>query len=71
MRHAGGRASDTSPRLDLRRDRHRKGGHFVVGRNPVFNNMDFVLQELPDVRLVRAHDPVTDTVEMTVEAVSG
>jgi len=48
-----------------------KGGHFVVGRNPVFNNMDFVLQELRDVRLVRAHDPVTDTVEMSVEAVSG
>jgi uncharacterized protein len=48
-----------------------KGGHFVIGRNPVFNNMDFVLQELRDVRLVRAHDPVTDTVEMSVEAVSG
>jgi predicted DNA-binding protein with PD1-like motif len=47
-----------------------KGGHFVVGRNPVFNNMDFVLQELRDVRLVRAQDPVTDTVEMTVEAIS-
>lgn len=47
-----------------------KGGHFVVGRNRVFNNMDFVLQELRDVRLVRAHDPVTDTVEMTVEAIA-
>ncbi len=44
-----------------------KGGHFVVGRNPVYNNMDFVLQELRGVRLVRAHDPVTDTIEMTVE----
>jgi predicted DNA-binding protein with PD1-like motif len=47
-----------------------KGGHFVTGRNPVFNNMDFVLQELRDVRLVRAHDPVTDTVEMSVHAAS-
>ena len=46
-----------------------KGGHFVVGRNPVYNNMDFVLQELLGVRLIRAHDPVTDTIEMSVEAV--
>jgi uncharacterized protein len=46
------------------------GGHFVPGRNPVFNNMDFVIQELLDVRLVRAHDPVTDTVEMQVERVA-
>jgi hypothetical protein len=29
--------------------------------------MDFVLQELLDVRLIREHDPVTDTVEMRVE----
>lgn len=43
------------------------GGHFVPGENPVYNNMDFVLQELLDVRLVRSHDPVTDTVEMRVE----
>jgi uncharacterized protein len=43
------------------------GGHFVRGENPVYNNMDFVLQELLDVRLVRQHDPVTDTVEMRVE----
>jgi hypothetical protein len=42
----------------------------VPGRNPVFNNMDFVIQELLDVRLVRAHDPVTDTVEMQVERVA-
>ena len=43
------------------------GGHFVTGQNPVFNNMDIVVQELLDVRLIRAHDAVTDTVEMRVE----
>jgi uncharacterized protein len=42
------------------------GGHFNVGENPVYNNMDFALQELLDVRLIREHDPVTDTVEMRV-----
>jgi predicted DNA-binding protein with PD1-like motif len=45
-----------------------KGGHFVTGENPVYNNMDFVLQELLDVRLIREHDPETDTIEMRVEA---
>lgn len=45
------------------------GGHFDPDANPVFNNMDFVLQELIDVRLIREHDPVTNTVEMRVEAV--
>jgi uncharacterized protein len=45
------------------------GGHFVPDENPVYNNMDFVLQELLDVRPVREHDPVTDTVEMRVLAV--
>jgi uncharacterized protein len=44
------------------------GGHFVPDRNPVFNNMDIVIQELPDVRLIRTHDPVTDTIEMMVSA---
>jgi uncharacterized protein len=44
------------------------GGHFVAGENPVYNNMDFVLQELLDVRLVREHDPATDTIEMRVLA---
>ena len=44
------------------------GGHFDPDGNPVFNNMDFVLQELTDVRLIREHDPVTNTVEMRVEA---
>jgi predicted DNA-binding protein with PD1-like motif len=43
------------------------GGHFVAGENPVYNNMDFVLQELLDVRLIREHDPETDTIEMRVE----
>jgi predicted DNA-binding protein with PD1-like motif len=43
------------------------GGHFDPDVNPVFNNMDFVIQELSDVRLIREHDPVTDTVEMRVE----
>jgi uncharacterized protein len=42
------------------------GGHFVPGENPVFNNMDFVLQELLDVELIRTHDPATNTVEMRV-----
>jgi uncharacterized protein len=45
------------------------GGHFTAGQNPVYNNMDFVLQELLGVRLVRLHDPVTNTVEMQVEVV--
>ena len=44
------------------------GGHFVPGSNPVFNNMDFALQEVQGVRLVRTHDPETDTIEMRVEA---
>jgi uncharacterized protein len=44
------------------------GGHFTVGDNPVFNNMDFVIQELLGVRLIRDHDPVTDTIEMRVES---
>jgi predicted DNA-binding protein with PD1-like motif len=43
------------------------GGHFDRDQNPVFNNMDFVLQELLGVRLIREHDPVTNTVEMRVE----
>jgi predicted DNA-binding protein with PD1-like motif len=43
------------------------GGHFVLDANPVFNNMDFVIQELLGVRLIREQDPVTDTVEMRVE----
>jgi predicted DNA-binding protein with PD1-like motif len=42
------------------------GGHFVPGENPVYNNMDVVLQELLDVVLIREHDPETDTVEMRV-----
>jgi len=45
------------------------GGHFVPDLNPVFNNMDLVIQELLDVELVRAHDPVTNTVEMQVRSV--
>jgi len=43
------------------------GGHFELGQNPVYNNMDVVLQELLDVRLVREHDAATDTIEMRVE----
>lgn len=43
------------------------GGHFVASGNLVFNNMDFALQELLGVRLTRAHDPETDTIEMRVE----
>jgi predicted DNA-binding protein with PD1-like motif len=44
------------------------GGHFNPGENPVYNNMDFVIQELLGVRLIRVHDPVTDTIEMQVES---
>jgi hypothetical protein len=40
----------------------------VPDGNPVFNNMDFVIQELLDVELIRAHDPVTDTREMRVRS---
>jgi predicted DNA-binding protein with PD1-like motif len=43
------------------------GGHFVPDENPIFNNMDFVIQELLDVSLVRGWDDVTSTVEMRVE----
>lgn len=43
------------------------GGHFVPGENPVYNNVDLVLQELLDVRLIREHDQATNTVEMRVE----
>jgi predicted DNA-binding protein with PD1-like motif len=42
------------------------GGHFIPGENLVFNNMDFVLEELLDVILIREHDVATDTVEMRV-----
>ncbi len=44
-----------------------RGGHFVPGENPVYNNMDFVLQELVGVRLTRVMDAETNTVEMVVE----
>jgi predicted DNA-binding protein with PD1-like motif len=43
------------------------GGHFVPDENPVYNNMDFVLQELLGARLVRAWDEATATIEMRVE----
>ncbi len=43
------------------------GGHFLLAENPVYNNMDLVLQELLGVRLIRAFDPLTETVEMRVE----
>ncbi|MDF1605828.1 PPC domain-containing DNA-binding protein [Nocardioides sp. YIM 152315] len=42
------------------------GGHFEPGLNPVYNNMDFTLQELLDVELVREWDTETATVEMRV-----
>jgi predicted DNA-binding protein with PD1-like motif len=58
--HLHGSISDSSGAVS--------GGHFVAGENPVFNNMDFVVQELRGVRLVREHDPVTDTIEMRVES---
>jgi uncharacterized protein len=43
------------------------GGHFVPDENPVYNNMDFVIQEVLDVSLIRAWDEATATVEMRVE----
>jgi predicted DNA-binding protein with PD1-like motif len=43
------------------------GGHFEPGLNPVYNNMDFTLQELLRVELVREWDVETATVEMRVE----
>jgi predicted DNA-binding protein with PD1-like motif len=61
--HLHGSVSDASGAVS--------GGHFVPGENPVYNNMDFVLQELLGVRLIRAHDPETDTVEMRVYADGG
>lgn len=45
------------------------GGHFVRGANPVYNNMDVVIQELHGVRLIREHDTATDTIEMRVERI--
>lgn len=42
------------------------GGHFEPGRNPIYNNLDFVIVELHGVKLIRAHDDETDTVEMRV-----
>ncbi len=45
------------------------GGHFVPGGNPIYNNLDFMLVELVGVRLVREHDPETDTVEMRLERI--
>jgi predicted DNA-binding protein with PD1-like motif len=43
------------------------GGHFVPGENPIYNNLDFTLQELIGVRLTRRFDDATQTVEMDVE----
>jgi predicted DNA-binding protein with PD1-like motif len=47
------------------------GGHFEQGRNPVYNNMDFTITELLGVRLTRAWDPQTQTIEMIVEQADG
>lgn len=43
------------------------GGHFLTGENPIYNNLDFSLVELLDVRLVRRYDPETEHEEMIVE----
>lgn len=48
-----------------------RGGHFNAGENPIYNNLDFLLEELHGVQLIRAHDPETDTVEMEVRASDG
>jgi uncharacterized protein len=47
------------------------GGHFEPGLNPVFNNLDFTLQELSGVDLVRRWDAQTQTVEMVVRHLDG
>lgn len=43
------------------------GGHFIPGENPIYNNLDFTLQELLGVRLVRRFEESTQTVEMEIE----
>ena len=43
-----------------------RGGHFLEGENPVYNNLDFLLFELEGVELVREWDEETATVEMVV-----
>lgn len=56
--HLHGAVSDETGRV--------LGGHFIADGNPIYNNLDFQLTELIGVRLVRRHDPETDTVEMTI-----
>lgn len=48
-----------------------RGGHFNPGANPIYNNLDFALEELHGVELIRAHDADTDTIEMRVRQVDG
>jgi len=43
-----------------------RGGHFIAGSNPIYNNLDFTLLELLGVDLVRRWDPKTETIEMVV-----
>jgi uncharacterized protein len=45
-----------------------QGGHFNAGENPIYNNLDFLLEELQDVELIRTHDPQTNTIEMEVRS---
>jgi predicted DNA-binding protein with PD1-like motif len=45
------------------------GGHFMPGENPIYNNLDFSLQELLGVRLVRRLEASTKTVEMEIDSV--
>ncbi len=47
------------------------GGHFMPGENPIYNNLDFTLQELLGVRLVRRFEASTQTVEMEVKQLEG
>jgi uncharacterized protein len=62
--HLHGSVSDASGTV--------RGGHFIPGENPIYNNLDFLLEELEGVDLVRTHDPETNTVEMEVyDIVSG
>jgi hypothetical protein len=46
------------------------GGHFMPGENPIYNNLDFSLEELQNVRLIRRFDEATQTVEMEIEPAS-
>jgi uncharacterized protein len=61
--HLHGCIADASGRV--------RGGHFIKGKNVVFNNVDFALMELPSLELIRSFDEQTSTFEMTVRSLHG